>query len=300
MNNYLKLISEFPDSTIIENELLKNHTSFKIGGPADLFIIPQSIEEFTKLFRFIQQNELPYFILGNGSNILVSDKGIRGIVLDMTKLNSISYEDNRLTAESGVLLEDLTIRAKQLSLTGLEFAYGIPGSVGGAVTMNAGAYGGEIKDCFEKALLMNLQGILIEKSLHEMQFDYRHSLIQTDNYIVLSATFKLAKGNFEDISNQMEQLKEQRWLKQPMVLPSAGSVFKRPEGFFTGKLVDDCGLRGHQIGGARVSDKHCGFIVNQDNATAEDVVNLIKFTQATVLKQFGVTLERELRLVGEW
>ncbi len=290
----------FPNSLILQDEPLKKYTSFKIGGPADIFVSPMNIEEFIDIYSYVQEQKLPYFILGNGSNILVSDKGIRGVVINMTRLNKLECKDSVLTAQCGVLLEDLTLKAKELSLTGLEFAYGIPGSVGGAVTMNAGAYGGEIKDCFKSAKLLSKSGEVVTMLSTDMNFGYRQSIIQTGDFIVLEATFELTKGNLNDITARMDELKEQRWLKQPMELPSGGSVFKRPEGHYTGKLVDDCDLRGYQIGGARISDKHCGFIVNQDNATANDVISLIKFTQATVLKGFGVTLERELRLVGEW
>ena len=294
------LKSKLPDVAVFIDEPMSKHTSFKIGGTADIYLIPKTQAELVSSIHLVREHELPLFIIGNGSNILVSDKGIRGVVIDTTGFAKIIINPPFITSYSGTKLEELTMIVGDEGMTGLEFAHGIPGTVGGAVTMNAGAYGGEIKDVLYSATLLTATGEVVEFSNEQMQFEYRKSIIQSSEMIVLSATFKLEYGILEEIEEKMEQLKEERWCKQPMDFPSGGSVFKRPPGHYTGKLIDDCNLRGYQVGGAGISDKHCGFIVNLGNATANDVMSLIKFTQATVKKQYGVTLERELKLVGDW
>lgn len=289
-----------PSVQLLRHEPMSKHTSFKIGGPADLFLIPANIRDFIELVTLIRERKIPYFILGNGSNILVSDKGIRSAVIDTTSLTGMQLEGTSVKVDCGTELETLTQFVAKNSLTGFEFAYGIPGTVGGAVTMNAGAYGGEIKDILKSSTVLTTRGRVQTLSREKMQFAYRQSVIQQSDLIVLSAEFQLHKGVFSQINEKMDELHEQRWTKQPMDLPSGGSVFKRPEGHYTGQLVDECSLRGYRIGEAAISDKHCGFIVNTGNATAQDVLALIEYTQKTVLERFGVTLERELKLVGDW
>ncbi len=287
-------------------EPLKEHCSFGIGGPAEAFCVPVSLAQLNDLLLFALRNEIAYFILGRGSNLLISDEGLPGLVISTSGLNKISHDDNCVSAWCGVLLKDLCDYAAGLGLSGLEFASGIPGSVGGAVFMNAGAYGGEIKDVLycSKYLVPELSALETGSKVRhlkaaEHQFDYRRSVFQNSGYIHLSSVFRLIPDAPEQIAQRMRDLDKQRWDKQPMDLPSAGSVFKRPPGHFTGKLIDECGLRGFQIGGAAVSDKHCGFIVNLGGATASDVLAVIKHVQDHVFERFGVVLETELRFVGQ-
>lgn len=250
-------------------------------------------------------NRINYFVLGKGSNILIGDKGMEGLVIHTARLNRIGHDEHCVSAQCGASLKDLCDYAQKLGLAGLEFASGIPGSVGGAVYMNAGAYGGEIKDVlrYSKYLEPSAQGLRSFASVKHLKaaahlFGYRSSVFQTSGWIHLSSLFSLTPGDPEAIAERMRELEKQRWSKQPMDLPSGGSVFKRPQGHFTGRLVDDCGLRGFQIGGAAISNKHCGFIVNLGGATAADVLALIEHVQKTVLERFGVLLEPELRLIG--
>ena len=305
-----KLISAFPE--LIDKAILKfdvpmaDHTSFKIGGPADAFCSPSSIKDIVELLRFCLKEGIPYFMLGKGSNLLVSDRGIRALVISMEAFTRISRDENFVSAFAGLSLRELSEYAQREGLSGLEFASGIPGSVGGAVFMNAGAYGGEIKDTLycSKCLNPNLDDLqgdypVLHLKASEHQFSYRFSALQSRALIVLSSVFKLVPDHPEEILARMQDLDRQRWEKQPMDLPSAGSVFKRPQGHYTGKLVDDCGLKGFRIGDAMVSDKHCGFIVNVGNATAQQVLQVIKHVQDTVFERFGVKLETEIRMVGE-
>jgi UDP-N-acetylmuramate dehydrogenase len=304
------IIARFPDlveaGIIRFDEPLSQHCSFRIGGPAEFFCEPQNIGQLIALLDFTLTNRINYFILGKGSNLLISDKGLDGLVVSTSNLNKLSHDDTCLSAWCGASLKDLCGLALELGLTGLEFASGIPGSVGGAVFMNAGAYGGEIKDalyCSKYLIpdLDNLRSVDPVKHLKAEQhrFSYRRSIFQSGDFIHLSSVFRLRRDDPLVIAQRMQELEQQRWARQPMDLPSAGSVFKRPEGFFTGKLVDDCGLRGFQIGGAAVSDKHCGFIVNLGGATAADVLAVIRHVQKEVFDRFGVRLETELRLIGE-
>ncbi|HNQ44104.1 MAG TPA: UDP-N-acetylmuramate dehydrogenase [Candidatus Cloacimonadota bacterium] len=287
-------------------EPLARHTSFKIGGPAQYFATPDTQKDFIDLLIFALKQDLPYFILGKGSNLLVSDSGLRGLVICTDNLNKLTRDENYISAFCGVKLKDLCEFAQQSGLSGLEFASGIPGSVGGAVFMNAGAYGGEIRDVLycSKCLNPKLESLqaanpIIHLKAEQHEFSYRHSALQNLGLIQLSSVFKLTPDDPEAIRARMDDLEQQRNSKQPMDLPSAGSVFKRPEGHFTGKLVDDCGLRGFRIGDAAVSDRHCGFIVNLGNATASDVLQVIRHVQDTVYKRFKVKLETEIRMVGE-
>lgn len=287
-------------------ESLSAHCSFKIGGPADVFALPFSQKDLIRLLTFALERDLPWFIMGKGSNLLIGDKGIRGLVISTDNLHKITRDENYVSAFAGVKLKDLCEFCCQSGLSGLEFASGIPGSVGGAVFMNAGAYGGEIKDVLycSKCLSPDLESLtggkpVIHLKAEEHHFAYRFSALQTQNLIQLSSVFQLKPDAPELIRARMDDLNAQRDAKQPMDLPSGGSVFKRPEGYFTGKLIDDCGLRGYRIGDAAISEKHCGFIVNLGNATAAEVRALIEYVQATILARFGVRLEPELRMVGE-
>lgn len=304
---FLRQIPSLIEGTRLRiNEPLSEHCSFKIGGPADLFAEPNSETELVQLLKLAITQHIPYFVLGKGSNLLISDKGMRALVISTDHLTKISRDDHCISAYAGVLLEDLCNFALDAGLSGLEFASGIPGSVGGAVFMNAGAYGGEIKDvlyncrCLKPELeqLARKNPITYLKNA-DLALSYRHSILQDTDYILVSSVFQLKPDDPALISERMQDLHRQRWEKQPMELPSGGSVFKRPEGHFTGKLIDDCGLRGHRIGDAAISEKHCGFIVNLGKATSQDVLNLIKYVQQSVFDSFGVILEPELRLVGE-
>lgn len=288
------------------NEPLSIHCSFKIGGPADIFAEPQSEQEIIDLLLFALRQNIDYFILGNGSNLLISDKGYRGLVIVTSRLNKISRDEECISAYCGAVLSQVCNYALEFGLSGLEFASGIPGTVGGAVFMNAGAYGGEVKDTLYLSRCLNPEPtaltaknpvIYLKNSQHH--FAYRSSLLQTNSLILLSSVFKLSKEAPQRIKDKMDELKSQRNSKQPMNLPSAGSVFKRPDGHFTGQLIDECGLRGYRIGDAAISEKHCGFIVNLGKASFQDVVELIRYTQTLVKERFGVLLEPEIRIIGE-
>jgi UDP-N-acetylmuramate dehydrogenase len=304
------IISAFPQlyetARLRLDEALSAHCTFRIGGPADYFAIPETQQELISLLSYALSHRIPYFILGKGSNLLVSDKGIRGLVISTEAFGKITRDEQYISAFCGVQLKDLCAFAMREGLAGLEFASGIPGSVGGAVFMNAGAYNGEIKDVLycSKCLNPTLDSLLSSQPVLHLKaeahhFGYRRSALQALDYVHLSSVFKLIPEDPDVIKARMEELDLQRWSKQPMDLPSAGSVFKRPEGHFTGKLVDDCGLRGFRIGDAAVSNLHCGFIVNLGKATAQDVLNVIQYVQETVFARFGVKLETEIRMVGE-
>ena len=287
-------------------EPMKKHTTFRIGGPAELFVIPSSLDEIPELLRICRASGVPWFILGNGSNLLVSDEGFDGVVIQIDRnLQQIrpAEEDApsgtcRIRAEAGTLLAKLSSAARDLSLEGLEFASGIPGTLGGAVTMNAGAYGGEMKQVLRRVRV--LDSSLNDRVIpaEELELGYRTSRIKRERWIVLEAELELRRGSREQISVRMESLKEARVSKQPLEYPSAGSTFKRPEGYFAGKLIMDAGLAGFRVGDAQVSEKHCGFVINRGNASAEDVRSLIKEVQDTVYRQFGVQLEPEVHFLG--
>ena len=282
-------------------EPMKEHTTFKVGGEADVFIAPGSIEEAEEIIRLLCVNKEPFNVIGNGSNLLVSDSGIRGTVVCLKKgCDKIIADGKTIRAQAGALLSKVSALAKDCALCGLEFASGIPGSVGGAVFMNAGAYGGDMSKVIKSVKLMNLNnGETMIFTADEMKFGYRHSIAREEKYIILEAVFELDTGNVSEIKQKMDELNRQRRDKQPLEYPSAGSTFKRPEGYFAGKLIEDAGLRGYTVGGASVSEKHCGFVVNNGNATAADLVRLIKDVRDKVKENSGVLLEPEVCMLGE-
>lgn len=303
MNQYLRYIDSFKkiynDSEIKIDENMSNHIHFKVGGPVDILLIPSKVNQVVETLKICKNENIPYFIIGNGSNLLVKDGGIRGVVIKLSNLLSIEVKDNTIKASSGTLLEDVSKKAVENSLTGFEFACGIPGSVGGAVFMNAGAYDGEISKVIESAEVIDENCNIIRLSREELDFGYRSSLVMKKGYTVLSAVFKLEKGQVKTIKELIEDLTNKRESKQPLEYPSAGSTFKRPTGYFAGKLIQDAGLKGYSIGGAAVSEKHSGFVINKGNATAKDITDLIKHIQDEVKKQFGVDLHPEVRIIGE-
>ncbi len=280
---------------------MKEHVSFRVGGPVDIFIEPDNAEDLIRALRYLQEQNIPYYLIGNGSNLLISDKGIRGAVIKLAeKFNHVEIKGEEIIAECGVLLSTLSRQAAKNTLTGLEFASGIPGTLGGALAMNAGAYGGEMKDIVEWVELIDSEYKLIRLNNSEMQFGYRHSIVQQKGYIVIRCAMRLKHGEQQQINEIMSDLANKRKTKQPLHLPSAGSTFKRPEGYFAGKLIEDAGLKGFQMGGAQVSPMHCGFVVNAAEATAEDVYSLIRYVQDTVYDKFAVKLETEVKILGEF
>ena len=282
-------------------ERMCDHTTFRIGGPAEVFVMPESYEQIAWVIRQCRQEAIPYFILGNGSNLLVSDHGYRGVIIQLDRnLGEITVNGMEIRAAAGALLSTIAATARRASLSGFEFAGGIPGTLGGAVTMNAGAYGGEMKDVLKEVTVMNQDGEILRIPADKLELGYRTSIIKTAGYIVLEAVILLKKGNIEEITALSRKLSAQRIEKQPLEYPSAGSTFKRPEGYFAGKLIMDAGLCGYQTGGAQVSEKHCGFVINKGNATATDVCRLIKDVQDKVKEQFGVTLEPEVKFLGDF
>lgn len=303
MNQYLKYKDLFIDiyskDEIMINSLMKEHIYFKVGGPVDILLNPSKSEQIIKTIRICRENNIPYIVIGNGSNLLVKDGGIRGIVIKLCALNKLEINGDSIKAGAGVLLKDVSEFALENSLTGFEFACGIPGSVGGAVFMNAGAYDGEIKNVVKEIEVIDKEGNYKVLRGDEIKLGYRTSNIKDEKYIVISATFKLTPGDKGKIESRIKELTEKRESKQPLEYPSAGSTFKRPEGYFAGKLIEDSGLKGYQIGGAAVSEKHSGFIINKDNATAKDILDLIKYVQKEVKSKFGVELTPEVRILGE-
>lgn len=297
INELYRIVGE--QNVKIEEPMCK-HTTFRIGGPAQYFVTPQTTEELGQVVLLCNAEKMPYFVLGHGSNLLVSDKGMRCVVIQLyNNYADFTIKDNRVYAKAGVMLCRLGNAVKEAGLTGFEFAAGIPGTLGGAVMMNAGAYGGEMKDIVEAVQLMDRNGNLLEKSGEDMDFSYRHSIVEEEGYIVLGATLKLEKGDRNTIAERMEELAVARKTKQPLEFPSAGSTFKRPEGYFAGKLIMDAGLRGYQVGGAQVSEKHCGFVINKGDATAQDVLQLVADVKKKVYDEFQVELEPEVKMVGE-
>lgn len=285
---------------ILENEPLERHTTFRVGGVADLFLTPTA-KQLPQLLGIISREQIPLTIIGNGSNLLVGDKGIRGVVIEIGRqMSEVKVEGEYITASAGALLSVTAQKAYQNGLSGMEFAAGIPGSTGGAVVMNAGAYGGEMKDIVASVKALAKDGTLIELSGEEMDFSYRHSCVIEKEYLILEVTFKLKRADKAQILEQMEELKERRISKQPLEYPSAGSTFKRPKGYFAGKLIMDAGLADFTIGGAAVSKKHCGFVINKGGATAADVLAVICHVQKEVKDQFDVDLETEVKILGEF
>ena len=298
-NEWIRKLGEQVE--ILVAEPMKNHTTFRIGGPADALALPKTPEEVAEVVRFCHEHAQPYYVLGNGSNLLVSDEGYRGIVLQLYRnFNDIQVNGEMITVQSGAMLAAVARTAYQNGLTGLEFASGIPGPIGGAVVMNAGAYGGEMKHVLREVTVLTKEGEVLAIPAKALELGYRTSVIPKNGWIVLGAVLQLKKGDPEQILARMEELKEQRITKQPLDLPSAGSTFKRPEGYFAGKLIMDAGLRGFTVGGAQVSEKHCGFVVNRGNATAADVWKLICEVKRRVKEMTGVELEPEVKLLGDF
>lgn len=278
---------------------MKNYTSFKIGGPADLFLMPKNEKQVSGIASFCAENGTPVFVLGKGSNILVSDSGIRGAVIFTGGLNSVELTDSlTIKAGSGLSLMQLCNFALENSLSGLEFAFGIPGTVGGAAFMNAGAYGGEMKDVFVSCSHVDMRGMCGVLAGEELDLSYRHSAYEDNGFIITSASVRLEKGEKEQIKEKMYGFLARRKEKQPLEFPSAGSTFKRPQGYFAGALIEQCGLKGTSIGGAQVSEKHAGFVINRGGATADDVLRLVELVAQTVEKETGVRLEPEIRFIG--
>jgi len=296
-----KAFCEFCESEKIEyskNEPMRLHTSFKIGGEADLFVNVGSVEQLRAVIVKANELKLPFFVIGKGSNLLVSDKGIEGVVISISSLDEITVKGNTLTAFSGASLASVCTVALENSLSGLEFAYGIPGSVGGALFMNAGAYGGEMSQVVKSATYVTTDGEIGEISIKDMQLGYRTSVFKTNNAIITSVTFELLKGDKGEIKAKMLDFTNRRVQKQPLEYPSAGSTFKRPEGYFAGALIEENGLKGKSVGGAQVSIKHAGFVINTGDATCCDVLKLIEFIQNTIKENNGVELETEVIFIG--
>lgn len=302
MENLSSLFQEIMDSQrVLTQEPMSRHTTFRIGGPADYFLQPESVEEVQKILEVCSRERVPWFILGNGSNLLVSDQGYRGVVIQLYRnRNQVVRKGNHIAAQSGISLAALSKKAMEASLTGLEFAGGIPGTLGGAVTMNAGAYGGEMRDVLEEITVLDSSGRRITLHADQLEMGYRTSIVKTRNYIVLEASLRLEPGEKETIQALMQDLAQRRTSKQPLEYPSAGSTFKRPEGYFAGKLIMDAGLRGYRAGDAQVSEKHCGFVVNCGHATAADVAAVMKHVQEEVKRQFQVDLEPEVKFLGDF
>lgn len=285
---------------IIEDEMMNKHTTFKVGGPADLYVIPRSEEELVYAIEVCKSENVPYYVIGNGSNLIVTDKGFRGVIIEVYRqMSDITVEGNCITAYAGALLSKIANTALEHGLTGLEFAHGIPGALGGAVTMNAGAYDGEMKQVLESATVIDDKGQVRTLSSDELELEYRKSIISRLGYTVIKATMRLEDGDKEAISAKMKDLMQRRRDKQPLEYPSAGSTFKRPVGHFAGKLIMDAGLRGYQLGGAQVSEKHCGFVINKDHATCQDILDLIHYIQEEVKSKFDVQIEPEVKMIGE-
>lgn len=300
MVNYSELTSLLKNSEVKYDEPLKKYSYTKTGGNSDILILVKSTEDLVNIVNFVNKNNIPLTILGNGSNILISDSGIRGITVITSKLNKIEIlENNIVTCEAGATLKELTNILIEEELTGLEFACGIPGSIGGAIFMNAGAYGGEMKDVVLRVETIDEHGNIKVYNNEQMKFSYRHSIIQDNKEIVTKIYFKLQKGIKENIIAEVNDLNKKRSDKQPLEYPSCGSVFKRPEGHFAGKLIQEAGCQGLTVGGAQVSTKHAGFMVNINDASCEDYKNLIKLVQEKVFKNSGVKLEREVKIIGE-
>lgn len=285
---------------VLVREPMSRHTTFRTGGPADLLVQPKA-EQIAPILEVCRKEAIPWTVIGNGSNLLVGDGGIRGVVLEIGKqMSDIVIEGTVITAGAGAMLSSIASRAAAAELTGMEFASGIPGSLGGAVVMNAGAYGGEMKDILQEVTVLTPEGTVQTLSVEELELSYRHSIIPEKGYLVISAILKLQQGNADEIQNIMDDLKEKRVSKQPLEYPSAGSTFKRPEGYFAGKLIQDAGLRGFRVGGAQVSEKHCGFIINRDQATSTDICQLMQQVSEIVYEKFGVRLEPEVKKIGEF
>lgn len=301
MDQWLEEIKAvLPELIVYQQEPMKKHTTFRVGGPADLYVCPKR-QELPEILKLAKKHDLPVTIIGNGSNLLVGDKGIRGLVIEVgAQMRTLEVEGTILRVQAGALLSQVAAKAAAAGLGGMEFAAGIPGSIGGAVTMNAGAYGGEMKDILQQVTVFTPACEEKVLSREDLQLSYRHSCIPENGFLVLEAELSLTPAPEQEIRAKMAELREKRIEKQPLEFPSAGSTFKRPEGYFAGKLIMDAGLRGYTVGDAQVSEKHCGFVINRGNATAAEIVQLMKDVQECVKKQFGVTLEPEVKMIGEF
>ena len=294
---YKQLIeNEIDKSNIFVDEPMSKHTSFKVGGKADIFVKVYSVEEIKSVLKIASENGVPLFVLGNGTNLLVKDEGFRGIILQV-KLEEISINGTEVLVGAGVKNAVLSKKLTDNSLTGFEFASGIPGTIGGAIKMNAGAYGGEMKDIVSEVIYLDYDGKVCTINNSECEFEYRYSRFFKEKAIILEVKLKLEKGNKSEIENKIKELLEQRKEKQPLEYPNAGSTFKRGDGFITAKLIDECGLKGYSIGGAEVSQKHAGFIINKDNATSTDILNLIEYVQKVVKKKTGEKIKLEIEVI---
>lgn len=299
-NALIQLFGNEDFGQLLIDEPMKNHTSFKIGGPADIMLIPQNEVQLLNGVRVCRENNIDFYIMGNGSNLLIKDGGMRGVVIKIGEgLNNIEIQDTKIYAQAGALLTAVSRRAFKKSLTGIEFANGIPGTIGGGVTMNAGAYGGELKDIITKVRLIDNESKIVEYTNEDMNFRYRGSRVVDEGLIVVGVEIELNHGVYSEIEATMRDLTHRRTSKQPLELPSGGSTFKRPEGYYAGKLIEDSGLKGLIHGGAQVSEKHCGFVVNVDNAVCRDVLELISIIKKTVKDNFNVDLEPEIKIIGE-
>ncbi|MCD7981708.1 MAG: UDP-N-acetylmuramate dehydrogenase [Clostridiales bacterium] len=288
------------EGAVLRDEPMSRHTTFRVGGPADFFVTPDSAG-LPGVTAYCREHGIPCLVIGNGSNLLCGDGGMKGVVVEIGKrMSDIRIEGTKVSAEAGALLSAIAARAAEAGLTGFEFAAGIPGSIGGAAVMNAGAYGGEIRDILTEAEVLTEDGEIGTISADDLEFSYRHSVIPEKNYIVLRVILRLREGNPKEIYARMAELKEARVSKQPLEYPSAGSTFKRPEGYFAGKLIEDAGLKGYSRGGAQVSEKHCGFVINRGQATAEDIRALMEHIQQTVREKYGVDLEPEVKFIGKF
>lgn len=303
MNHYKDFSSKLSEilraEDIIIDEPMKNHTSFKVGGPTDILVCPNNYEAVINVIKLCNENKVPFYILGKGSNLIVRDGGYRGVIIKLTKLDNITVNGEIVVVQCGADLCKVSEIALENNLTGFEFACGIPGTVGGAVTMNAGAYNGEVSQVINSALVVDKEGNLLRLDKEQLELGYRISAVQKYGYTVLEVAFKLIKGDYEKIKYRIDELTRRREDKQPLEYPSAGSTFKRPEGYFTGQLIEECNLKGYSIGGAEVSEKHAGFIINKGDALAKDILSLIEYVQTTVKNKFDVELHPEIRIIGE-
>lgn len=300
MNIYEELCKIVSEDQILKDEPMDKHTTFRAGGKADYLVMPSNEEQVRDLVLLLKKENVPYYVMGNGSNLLVRDQGFKGVIIQIArKMNQIRVEGETIYAQAGALLSKIAAQALGEGLTGFEFASGIPGTLGGAVMMNAGAYSGEMKQVIVNACVLTSAGEIAVIPADLMELGYRTSVFAKNQDIILSAQLKLEYGNEAVIREYMDELKEQRVSKQPLEYPSAGSTFKRPEGYFAGKLIQDAGLRGFQVGGAQVSEKHCGFVINKDHATATDILSLMEQVSDKVEEKFGVRLEPEVKIIGE-
>lgn len=299
--NYKDIFSNVDVGEVLFDEPMKNHTTFKIGGPCDVLVMPNTIEQILNVLTLVKENNLAYMIIGNGSNLLVSDEGIRKVIVKLHKnFSKITLDGNKITSQAGATLKEIADFALENKLSGFEFASGIPGDLGGAVTMNAGAYGGEMKDILESVKVIDKDLNVIDIDAKDMNLRYRNSRVQDEGLIVLEAVINLSEGDYDKIKEYQDELTFKRESKQPLEFPSAGSTFKRPEGYYAGKLIDDCGLRGYRYKDAMVSEKHCGFVINAGDANCEQVLYVINHVKEVVFEKFGVNLEPEVRIIGEF